>query len=548
MKKYIKHIISVFTILLIVNSCQDDDATFGPIIVPTNLQIEATVADDRSGNVTVTPTAEGAINFHILFQPELDPVVITPGQDGEFRYTQPGEFTALVTVIAFGTGGASTSASIELELDVEATISAETLFNIAGNGEKRWIWDADIAGHFGVGPPDGDTPSFFSAGPFALSGNGCIYDDILVFSFDQDQNLSFELETNGNSFINWAEVNRFFPTATPQQFVDECRFIDDQVDLNTAFSILPGAEAGDNEILNVPRSFLSYWNGASEFEILELTEDRLSVRSIQQPFNGGGELAWYFIFRPEDPVPACDNGITGNSGSGNNDVLIFAEEFDVDGPPCAANWFFEQGTGNNGFGNSEQQFYTDRAENVVVQDGMLRITARRENFANSEFTSARINTKERFNVQFGRIEVRARIPEGGGTWPAIWMLGADFQTNPWPAAGEIDIMEHVGNQQNRIFGSTHSPDNFGGNSRTNSVVVDDVSQVFHVYSVIWDENEIRWFIDDVQFHQVPNDPGMPFSKDFFILLNFAMGGTFGGDIDPNFTESTFEVDYVRVYQ
>ena len=547
MIRKIKYIIGFFTVLLLINSCQDDDAEFGRVLIPTNLEVQTTIADDRSGNVTVIPTATNAINFHVFFEENNDPVVVSPGESASFRYTQQGEFTAVVTIVAFGTGGVSSSTNIELELDVEVTIDPIVLENLAGLGSKRWTWNSEEAGHFGVGPPDGDTPSFFSAGPFALSGAGCIYDDILTFSFDADGNLIFELETNGNTFINWAEVTRFFPTATPEQFVDECRFIDDQIDSITTFSVLPGGE-GENDMLVLPNSFMSYWNGASEFEILELTENRLAVRSIQEPFIGGGSLAWYFIFTPEEVFEDCDGGITGNTGSGNADVLVWSEEFDVDGRPCAANWFFEQGTGNNGFGNSEEQFYTDRPENIIVEDGFLRITARRENFATSEFTSARINTKERFNFQYGRIEARARIPEGGGTWPAIWMLGADFQTNPWPAAGEIDIMEHVGNQQNRIFGSTHSPDNFGGNSRTNSIVIDDVSTAFHVYSVEWDENEIRWFVDDQQFHTVPNEPDMPFNKDFFILVNFAMGGTFGGVIDPAYSEAVLEVDYIRVFQ
>lgn len=546
MRKII-YFIGFFAALLLVNSCQDDDQQFGTVLVPTQLQIEAIIADDRSGNVTITPTATNAVNFHVIFDPNLDPVVLSPGESASFRYSQQGEFTALVSVVAFGTGGASSSSNIQLALDVEVTIDPIILENIAGSGSKRWVWNAEEAGHFGVGPADGDTPSFFSAGPFALSDAGCIYDDILTFSFDSDGNTTYALETNGNTFINWAEVNRFFPNAVVEQFVDECRSIDDQVAINTSFSILPG-DADGNQILDLPGSLMSYWNGASTFEILELTEDRLSVRSIQQPFLGGDPLAWYFIFRPEEIFEDCDSGITGATGSGNADVLVFADEFDDNGRPCAANWFFEQGTGNNGFGNSEEQFYTDRPENITVADGLLQITARREAFASSEFTSARINTKERFNFQYGRIEARARLPIGGGTWPAIWMLGADFQTNPWPAAGEIDIMEHVGNQQNRIFGSTHSPDNFGGNSRTNTIVIDDVSTEFHVYEVEWDENEIRWFVDDVQFHSVPNDANMPFNKDFFILINFAMGGTFGGDIDPAFTESTLEVDYIRVYQ
>lgn len=525
-------------LVFLLNSCQDDEADFGTVIAPTNLRVEATIADDRSGNVTVAPTAENVVNFHVFFQPNSDPVVITPDQTASFRYTQPGEFTAIVTVVAFGIGGISSSVNIELELDVEATIDPVTLANIAGTGSKRWVWNQSEPEHFGVGDPSLFVPNFFAATPNSL--NPCLYDDVLIFSFDTDGNLSYELETNGETFINWAEVNSFFPDAVVQQFVDECRAIDDQISTSTSFSVLPG-ENGTNAILNVPGSLLSYGNGALQYEITELSEDRLVVRSIQSPFLGGGDLAWYFVFVPEE----------SNSGGGEDstfDELIWSDEFDVNGAPDTASWTFETGTGNNGWGNSEEQFYTDRSDNINIEDGILKITARRESFSGSQFTSSRIKTQDKFEFQYGKIEARIKLPTGVGTWPAFWMLGADFETNIWPAAGEIDIMEHVGAQQDRIFGTTHDPNNFGGNGRTNSTVIQGASDEFHVYTVEWTASEIRWFVDGQMFHEVTNNGSLPFNKDFFILLNVAMGGTFGGPIDAGFVESTLEVDYVRVYQ
>ena len=130
----------------------------------------------------------------------------------------------------------------------------------------------------------------------------------------------------------------------------------------------------------------------------------------------------------------------------------------------------------------------------------------------------------------------------------MWMLGADLETNPWPGAGEIDIMEHVGNQQDRIFSTLHFPGNSGGDGVGSSTTVVGVSDGFHIYSAEWSEDDIRFSVDGTVYYVFENNPAFPFNKDFFIIMNVAMGGNFGGNIDPNFVESTLEVDYVRVYQ
>ena len=128
------------------------------------------------------------------------------------------------------------------------------------------------------------------------------------------------------------------------------------------------------------------------------------------------------------------------------------------------------------------------------------------------------------------------------------MLGANYQTNEWPACGEIDIMEHKGNEQNKIYGTLHYPGASGGNANSGSTTVPGVSDGFHIYTVIWHQNSIKFYVDGTQYHSYNNNPASPFNADFFLIMNVAMGGTFGGAIDPAFTQSTMEVDYVRVYQ
>ncbi|MGB3142826.1 MAG: glycoside hydrolase family 16 protein, partial [Maribacter sp.] len=280
-----------------------------------------------------------------------------------------------------------------------------------------------------------------------------------------------------------------------------------------------------------------------QYQIVELTSDKLVLRGISRPFNGDAPLAWYSTFVPEDAGTGETEALDLNF-----DTLAWSDEFDVDGAPDTTFWSYDLGTGNNGWGNNESQFYTDRPENIIVENGVLKITARKEDFNGSPYTSSRIQTYEKFDFTYGRVEARAKLPTGGGTWPAIWTLGADFETNEWPAAGEIDIMEHVGNQQDKIFGTTHDPSAFGGNARSVETTVTGVSDDFHVYAMEWTPTEIRFYVDDNIYGSLPNDPSRPFDKDFFFIMNVAMGGNFGGEIDAAFTESSMEVDYIRLYQ
>ncbi len=547
--KSIFKLVFIITVVSFFWSCQDDDKTFGDVVAPSNLQVDITVASDQSGNVTLLPSADNAINFHVYFVSGVDPVVVSSGQEATFRYTQVGEYSQEIQVIAFGTGGASSSLLTSIDLDVVLTISPETLFALAGNGSKSWVWDQNNGGHFGVGDPAQTFPDFFSAAPNEL--NACLYDDVLTFSFDESNNFTFNLDSgDGETFINWAEVKRFFPDATPGEFVDECRDLTDLLEFNTDFSLI---EEGESRTLSVTNSTLSYWSGATSYQILELTENKLVVRGIQNTFDPSGtELAWYHTFVPAIPgAPGCAPGGTGEAGSGNNDVLVWSDEFEFDGAPCPDNWTYDIGNGCPdlcGWGNGESQYYTDRPANVIVEDGVLKLTARAEAFEGFDYTSARLLSKDIFAFQYGRVEVRAKLPTGGGTWPAIWMLGADIDTNPWPGAGEIDIMEHVGNNQDVVSSALHFPGNSGGDAIFEEINIPGASTEFHIYAVEWTASTIIFSVDGVEYHTFNNSDSVPFNKDFFMLLNVAMGGTFGGAIDPAFTESTMEIDYVRVYQ
>lgn len=226
--------------------------------------------------------------------------------------------------------------------------------------------------------------------------------------------------------------------------------------------------------------------------------------------------------------------------------LIWSEEFNTPGAPDPAKWGYDLGAG--GWGNNELQYYTNRPDNAVVSGGTLKIIAKAENFSGSPYTSARLLTKDKFSFKYGKVEARAKLPFGAGTWAAIWMLGSNINTVPWPGCGEIDIMEHVGNQQNKIFGTLHYPGRSGGNADGSSVVIANASTEFHKYAVEWTASTIKISVDDFTYFTFSNSAAVPFNHNFFIILNVAMGGNFGGPVDPAFVSSAMEIDYIRVYQ
>lgn len=261
-------------------------------------------------------------------------------------------------------------------------------------------------------------------------------------------------------------------------------------------------------------------------------------------------------------VLGCDLDETQEVVTLNN--LVWADEFDVDGAPNPANWNFEIGDGTAqgipGWGNNELQYYTDRPENVKVENGFLVITARQENFEGSNYTSARLTTQNLFEQRYGRFEARIKVPYGQGYWPAFWLLGNDCAENPWPACGEIDIMENVGDEPTTVFGTVHGPNYNAGLSISKELTLDDnrFDTEFHVFGVEWSPNKINFYVDDqLYFTMTPEDvdeetdgEGIWVFNDrpFYMILNVAVGGNLPGS--PN-AETVFPqsmlVDYVRVY-
>ena len=237
--------------------------------------------------------------------------------------------------------------------------------------------------------------------------------------------------------------------------------------------------------------------------------------------------------------------------------LIWSDEFNYSGHPDSQKWSHE--VGGHGWGNNELQYYTDkRLENARVEDSVLVIEARKESYNGSNFTSARLVTTNKGDWTYGRFEIKAMLPFGLGTWPALWMLATDwtYGDGGWPDNGEIDIMEHVGFDPGWVHGSVHTRKYYHkiGTQKSSKIFVKDVTAAFHVYALEWTPEQIDVFIDSKKYFTFKNEGTgwevWPFDKNFHFIFNIAVGGDWGGaqGVDETIFPQKMLVDYVRVYK
>ena len=253
--------------------------------------------------------------------------------------------------------------------------------------------------------------------------------------------------------------------------------------------------------------------------------------------------------------------------------LVWSDEFNTAGKLDTSKWKFEEGF----IRNFEAQYYTkNRAKNARVEQGNLVLEAHKEAFENAAFeqhstqwqrnwktakyTSASVQTLGQKAFLYGKFEIRAKVPKGNGTWPAIWMLGENWEKVGWPSCGEIDILEQLGREPKKIHGTIHW--NAGNDANGNyqhahvggtKIVKDDVGDAFHLFGLEWTRNSIEFFLDGKSYYKIdiskmPATQSAQFRKPHFLLINFALGGTWGKEIDPAIFPQKFLIDYVRVYQ
>ena len=548
MKKIIINMFAVLGLLLVV-SCQEESKSFGALDAPVNLVATAQVVGqnttdalngDGTGKVLFTATADNAISYRYIFGDGTSQN--SPSGVFEKRYNQTGLNTYTVTIIATGKGGIAATTTIEVTVlsNFEDPQSVEFL---TGGSQKTWYWSASEAGHLGVGPNSGDNTQnyyghWYQAVPWEKANSAessCLYANELTFSLVGNQ-LKFQLNNQGQTFFN----KDFRSVVGGTSGNDACYNYDTtglkNVNLGPSESVVMASPdhltRTTGTMMNFSDGgFMGYYIGQSSYEILSITATRMTVRAVM---GGNPALAWYHTFTTIQPTQDATDYTN----------LVFSDEFSTDGAPDSNKWTYDLGN-NNGWGNGELQNYTNSSNNVIVQGGNLVITAKK---TGSSYTSARLKSENKYEFKYGKVEFNAKLPAGAGTWPALWMLGQNYATNIWPACGEIDIMEHKGNQPNIILGSVHYTGRSGGDSVTSRTTATSVSTTFHKYKVIWSPQSIRFFVDNVLFHSVINTNSLPFNSDFFLIMNVAMGGTFGGTVDPAFTQSSMEVDYVRVYQ
>ena len=235
--------------------------------------------------------------------------------------------------------------------------------------------------------------------------------------------------------------------------------------------------------------------------------------------------------------------------------LVWSDEFNYVGLPDSSKWNY--GIGGSGWGNHEKQFYTDAdSSNAMVKNGLLSIIARKEKHENSDYTSARLLTKGKAEWTYGFVEIRAKLPAGVGLWPAGWMLGSNADEVGWPKCGEIDIMEHVGYKKDSLFGTVHTEAyNHRNNTQKGKIIfLDHPYSEFHTYALKWTPEKMEFLLDGNVYFQFANehktDAEWPFDKPFYLLLNMAVGGDFGGKegVDDSVFPAVYQVDYVRIFQ
>ena len=547
MKKF-KYTSGLFFLLaFVITSCEEETATFGEIITPSGITISAEIVGldsdnpygDGSGVVNFISTADNEITYRFDFGDGFNDVA--PNGEVSHQFTKTGVNTYTVIVSAIGTGGVSSSTSVDVEVLSSFKDDEAKDYLSGGLGiSKTWYWAADKAGNIGLGPNDVQDDgshtfaAWFFSDPFHAD-KLCMYDAELVFTQDAEGNLTFE-QTVGQAYLPGSIASTLGvdgDTCHGKDLVPSLGEISDVALIPSSSNATLDAQEPNyrgTSMLLSGNGFMSWYCDNNLIEIISITNNTLSVRIVDGAVPGN---AWYCNFQTEDP-----------NATASFDTLVWSDEFDTNGAPNTANWTYDLGAG--GWGNGESQTYTDDAENVIVEDGLLKIIAKSD--GNGGYTSARLKSEKLQEFTYGKFEVRAKLPAAQGTWPAIWMLGANFDTVGWPVSGEIDIMEQTGQDKNRTSAALHFPDNSAGNAPTGDTVNSTSTTEFHNYAVEWTEASIKFSVDGEFFFSYDNNEDIPFNHDFFMILNVALGGTLGGTIDPDFTEDSMEIDYVRVYQ
>ena len=551
MKREIKFIINCtlfmskfLCILLLVFSCSGGDnggsdpsggggGTNPPSnIIPTNLtfNVEIVGSDasnpngDGKGVVKFSASATNAVNYSFRFGNGES----KNSSNGavEYTYSDVGTKSYDVKVLAYSSTNDYISADKKITVYVKPEPNADLVNLLSGGSEKTWKINAAFDGHFSNGDPNFNYPAWWEAYAFSKNNVG-FYDDEYTFKSDG----TYSHKTNGNVYGKASYLKGTF--GNTGQSENSSKEIENYTLQNYSTTYFTKKE-NDKDILEFSeKGFVGFFVGQHAYTIECSDENNILVRSADTQ-----GTAWYVWLTSQE--------VSSVASKDRYTKLIWSDEFNYTGKLDSNKWQYEV---RNQWYNNEKQATTDRLDNAKVENGVLKITAKKESYGGKEYTSARVRTYTKLDFTYGRVDIRAKMPSKGGTWPALWMLGSNYSSVDWPACGEVDILEHTGNNANRVQATVHFPDRYAGNGDT-AITNDynDVTTNFHVYSVVWTPQALTFYVDDKPYHVVGNSCSIPFNWNFYIILNVAMGGDMGGTIASDFNFDTMEVDYVRVYQ
>ena len=500
-------------------------------------------------------------------------VIVQSGTFTEPGYTaidrEDGDLTSNVLVSGNSALDESTPGTYLLEYSITdsagqtamAVREIKVLTTMQSQLVGRWKLAGD--GAASVGPSPGSSDWWSSSD---ISSNGgpanrpCWFDDVYEFK----ANGEFFNEHGEETFLEDWQAGAFecAPPVAPHDGSSSANYELDE-GAQTLTLIGRGAYLGLPKAVNGKE--LKSPSEAPTDIIYEI--DTLSDSELVVYVEAGSGVFWTFrLIREEDVVPEVEVDVfenwvlptlTGPSSPEQYEgySLIFRDEFEAE-ELNPNHWTFDIGTGSNGWGNEELQFYT--ARNHLVRDGVLVIRAQEEQYGGRQYTSSRLKSQNLFGFTYGRVDIRASLPTGQGLWPALWMLGENFPEVGWPRSGEIDIMEMLGHEDDRVYGTVHWSNN-GQNAQyptsgSGKKLAEGASfhASYHVFSIIWSESQIQWLVDDELYltFALNGGPGLDaFEKHFFLIMNVAVGGRWPKNPDSNtrFPQEMI-VDYVRVFQ
>jgi len=478
---------------------------------------------DGTGRVNFTASATNAVKYSFRFGDGATKESSTGSV--EHTYTKIGTHQYNTRVLAYSSTNDYISSDKSISVLVSPESDQELVKLLAGDSEKTWKINAAFDAHFANGSSDHRYPSYFEAEAFSKNNAG-FYDDEYTFNI----NGTYTHKTNGDVYGKASHLkNDFGDTGQSQNADGE---IEKYAKANYSDSYFVYKSDNENKLEFLSQSFIGFYVGEKKFTIECHDGNNLLLRTVDN-----NSTAWY--------VWLTDQQVSTTPSKDIFNDLVWSDEFSYNGKLDSDKWVYEI---RDQWYNEELQATTDRLDNIVVENGVLKIIAKRESYNGKQFTSGRVKTNKKFDFTYGRVDIRAKLPGKKGTWPALWLLGSNYDQIDWPKCGELDIMEHAGNRLNKIQATAHHPDNYGSGDGGKTNAYNDVSTEFHIYSVVWTEKAITFLIDDEPFHIVGNACSLPYNWNFFVIVNIAMGGTFGGNVPSDFSSDIMEVDYVRVYQ